>query len=201
MNAALRTTVATALGAFVLTGVLVTSAQAQCASMQPLGPDVLMQKQSWQGDRGFDRSALLRTSEHDEGIVGFWRVVLTSKGNPGIPDGAVLDKGFSQWHSDGTEMLNSSRAPVTQSFCMGVWKKTGPSKYTLNHFAISWDNFSNFVGLGNIREDVVLSHDGSAFSGTFNIEQFDAYGNTIVRLGGVVVGQRIDVHTTVGELI
>src|SRR4029077_2486440 len=75
-------------------------------------------------------------------IVGFWRVNLVSKGNSGIPDGAILDAGFSQWHSDGTEILNSSRAPETQSFCLGVWKKTAPFHYKLNHFAISWANGS-----------------------------------------------------------
>ena len=54
-------------------------------------------------------------------IVGFWHVVFTSQGttNPPIPDGAVVDQGFSQWHSDNTEILNSSRPPVIGSFCLG----------------------------------------------------------------------------------
>jgi hypothetical protein len=47
--------------------------------------------------------------------------------------------GFSQWHSDGTEILNSSRPPATSNFCLGVWEKTGPFAYKLNHFALSSD--------------------------------------------------------------
>jgi hypothetical protein len=63
-------------------------------------------------------------------IVGLWSFQFISKGNaagtPSIPDGAQVDFGYSQWHSDGTELLNSgSRAPATENFCMGVWQKTG----------------------------------------------------------------------------
>src|SRR4030095_2751782 len=98
-----------------------------------------------------------REENRDDPIVGFWRVVISSKGNGGIPDGTVLDRGFSQWHADGTEILNSSRPPVTQSFCRGTWKKVGPSRYALNHFAISWDTNNTFAGLGNLRQEVQLS--------------------------------------------
>jgi len=37
-------------------------------------------------------------------IVGFWHVKFISKGTGFIPDGTVVDMGFSQWHSDGTEI-------------------------------------------------------------------------------------------------
>ena len=63
-------------------------------------------------------------------IVGFWKVKFISEGNSGIPDGTVIDNGFAQWHSDGTEILNSSRPPATSSFCLGVWQKSGPSSAT-----------------------------------------------------------------------
>jgi hypothetical protein len=56
-------------------------------------------------------------------IVGFWHVTFISKGTGFIPDGTVVDMGFSQWHSDGTEILNSSRPPATSNFCLGVWKR------------------------------------------------------------------------------
>ncbi len=48
-------------------------------------------------------------------IVGFWHVKFIAKGNGFIPDGTVIDMGFSQWHSDGTEILNSSRPPPATS--------------------------------------------------------------------------------------
>ena len=190
------------VGTIVLGTVSATTASAQCASAQPLRLEPSLQKQSWQDDGRFDRGLFRFASERgEETVVGFWRVVLTSKGNGGIPDGAVLDKGFAQWHADGTEIMNSSKPPVTSSFCLGVWKKVGPSRYTLNHFGISWDNYSNFAGLANIREEIVLNQDGSAFSGTFTIDQYDPNGNNPLHIKGLVTGQRIHVDTGVGDLI
>src|SRR5947208_13320831 len=49
-------------------------------------------------------------------IVGFWHVKFVSEGTTGIPDGTIIDMGFSQWHSDGTEILNSSRPARHQQF-------------------------------------------------------------------------------------
>jgi len=49
-------------------------------------------------------------------IVGFWHVKFVSEGTTGIPDGTIIDMGFSQWHSDGTEILNSSRSARHQQF-------------------------------------------------------------------------------------
>jgi len=140
--------------------------------------------------------------EHEglDPIVGFWRVNLVSKGNSGIPDGTVLDAGYSQWHSDGTEILNSSRAPETQSFCLGVWKKIGHSHYKLNHFALSWAN-GNLVGPANIREDVILNHDGNSFTGTFTLDQYDQAGNILVHLVGQIEAKRITVDTSVTDVL
>src|ERR1035438_8831624 len=77
-------------------------------------------------------------------IVGMWNIQFISMGNtmhtPGIPDGAQIDFGYGQWHSDGTEFFNSGgRAPATQNFCLGVWQQTGRYTYVLNHFALSYD--------------------------------------------------------------
>jgi hypothetical protein len=141
-----------------------------------------------------------RESKENDPIVGFWRVNLISKDNPRIPDGTVLDAGFSQWHSDGTEILNSSRPPETQSFCLGVWKKTAPLRYKLNHFALSWAN-GNLLGPANIREEVVLSHHGNSFAGTFTLDQYDQAGNVLVHLVGQVEGKRITVDTPVTEVL
>jgi hypothetical protein len=85
-------------------------------------------------------------------IVGFWKFTFVSQNNPGIPDGTVLEVGYAQWHSDGTEITNSSRSPATGNFCLGVWKKTGPSSFKLNHFALSFDLSGKPVGGANIRK-------------------------------------------------
>jgi len=106
----------------------------------------------------------------------------------------------TQWHSDGTEILNSSRAPETQSFCLGVWKKITPFHYRLNHFAISWAN-GNLLGPGNIRENVILSHDGNSFTGTFTVDQYDQAGHILVHLVGQIEGKRITVDTSVTDVL
>jgi hypothetical protein len=136
-------------------------------------------------------------SDGDDPIVGFWKVSFVAEGNNGgPPDGTPIDFGFQQWHRDGTEILNSGmRAPATGNFCLGVWKRTGRSKYKLNHFAISSAPDGTLIGPANVREEVVLDHDGDSFSGAFTIEQFDTHGNLLGGVKGVVTGTRIIVDT------
>ena len=135
------------------------------------------------------------------GIVGFWHVTFISKGTGFIPDGTVVDMGFSQWHSDGTEILNSSRPPATSNFCLGVWEKTGPSTYKLNHFALSSDLNGNMVGPANIRENVTLGPQGTTYSGTFSVDQYDTSGNLFVHLVGEVKATRVTVDTKVSDIL
>jgi hypothetical protein len=124
-------------------------------------------------------------------IVGLWKFSFIAEGNSEIPDGAVIDSGYATWHADGTEIMNSGRAPMTGSFCMGVWKQTGHS-YKLNHFALSWDpSGTNFVGPANIRESVHMDSGNNRYSGTFTLDQFDTSGNVLVHIVGNVSGERI----------
>jgi hypothetical protein len=173
--------------------------QAQCADYRQYKSPTLKQQAFRDGS-----GRLLLISDDDAGIptiVGLWRVVFTAKGNTnGFPDGA-FDRGFQQWHSDHTELLNSSRPPVTGSFCTGTWKRTGPFSYVLNHFGISWDGEGHFVGLANIRENVTLSRDGKSYTGTFTIDQYDPNNANPFHIQGEIVGQRVDVNTTVQDLI
>ena len=189
----------TAALAVALVGVVLTAAaNAACGDVSK--PSTSLQPQSWQ-EMGVGSASLLQVSENADAIVGFWQVTLTAKGNPGPPDDTVIDKGFSQFHSDGTEILNSSRPPVTQSFCLGVWKRVSPGHYKLNHFPISWDQNSNFVGVANLREDIFLSRDGKSFTGTFTIDQYDQLGNTLAHLIGVVSATRITVDTPASSVL
>ena len=170
------------------------------------GPDGFGQKagamlrpQAWNGQA--DEAASLRLVADGDPVVGFWKVKLIAKDTPGIPDGAVIDNTFQQWHSDGTELMNSSRDPQTGSFCMGVWKKIAPSKYRLNHFALSWDPSHNFVGPANIRTTIVLADNGNKFTGTFTLDQYDPSGNLLVHIQGEVVGKRITVYTGIASVL
>jgi hypothetical protein len=129
-------------------------------------------------------------------IVGLWQFTMTSKGSAGIPDGTVVDAGYTTWHSDGTELMNSGRAPLTGSFCMGVWMSPVKYSYVLNHFAMAWDATGNvYLGPTNIKENLTLDYSGTAFTGTFTITQFDTHGNTTATVTGTVTGQRITVDT------
>jgi hypothetical protein len=133
-------------------------------------------------------------------ITGLWSFVFTAKGDvgPGAPadalalkDGTLVDAGFATWHDDGTEIMNSGRAPVTGSFCMGVWKQVGVRTYRLNHWALSWvpdyqpggtsswselpggtDEAFHAFGPTNIQETITLTGANDGYQGTFRLTQY-----------------------------
>jgi hypothetical protein len=195
MAAALASAVALAL-------TLAPIASAECGGLRgphaaPTGwhPQLLRPSQIQPG-----RASFLTVSDHDrddEDIVGFWHVKFVSEGSEGIPDGTEIDAGYSQWHSDGTEIMNSGgRSPITDSFCLGVWEKVGHCRYKLNHFAAAWDaTGAHLVGPANIREDVAVDSDHDHFTGTFTIDQYDESGNKLVHVVGKITGSRIKVGT------
>jgi len=162
-------------------------------SEAPTAPARPQQKSS-EAQGKFRRASLVLVSSHGRdwdddsdhaGIVGLWKVKFVS-------NGATIDEGYATWHSDGTEIMNSGRPPITGSFCMGVWKKTGPSSYKLNHFGLSWDpTGKTLVGPTNIREEVVLGSNENSYSGTFTIDQYDTDGHLLAHISGLVSAQRI----------
>lgn len=186
------------LGLLVTGAVLAAPAGAQC----PFDPQALLQQQSWHGTAQVGLMRVDFRREDMDDIVGFWNTTLSLKGSGGAPD-QIIDKGLQQWHADGTEFLNSSgQHPLTQNYCLGVWRKTGPSKYTLNHFAYLYDTAQNVIGLANIREEVIVNHDGTAFTGVFAIQQYDALRNKLGGLlKGIVKGKRIDIDTSAQDIL
>jgi len=147
-----------------------------------------------------------RVDDGNPTIVGLWQVTFTSAGNDVdplfIPDGVPLDQGYAQWHSDGTELMNSSRDPATGNFCMGVWVSSGPRTYRLNHVALSWDNTgkfctppagspSCFVGPANIREQVTVDPHGDTYTGWVTITQYNTSDQAMFTLKGDVAARRI----------
>jgi hypothetical protein len=121
-------------------------------------------------------------------ITGFWKIQLA------LSDGTVIDDGYATWHADGTEIINSSRPPISGNFCMGVWKQTGKSSYKLNHFAMGWDaTGTTFIGPTNLKEEVILDRSHNSYAGTFTVDQYDTDGNIIAHVEGNVTGQRITV--------
>jgi hypothetical protein len=135
------------------------------------------------------------------GIVGLWKVKFVAEGNTGIPDGTVIDNGFTQWHSDGTEITNSSKAPATGNFCLGVWQKSGSSSYQLNHFALGYDISGNFIGPVQIKESVTVNKKANQYTGTFTIDQYDPTGNPLGHVAGNIIATRVTVDTPVGDVL
>ena len=190
-------TLASSLIVGLILSVFTSLASAECGNYAKSNQGAAVLPQSWTGNTRSSAGSLLFVSHHDsddDPIVGFWRSKFIIGGN-------VTDAGFSQWHSDGTEILNSARPPATSSFCLGVWKKVGRSRYKLNHFAISWAADGTFAGNTNIREDVALSKDGNSYAGTLTIDQYDPDGNPVAHIEGEVQAKRIKVHTTLGEIL
>jgi hypothetical protein len=126
-------------------------------------------------------------------IVGLWHMKFVV--DNGTPDGLVVDEGFTTWHDDGTELMNSGRAPMTGSFCMGVWKRVGPATFSLNHWALSWDDSGKqLIGPTNIREVVTVDRRGTTYTGTFTLTQYLPDGKTPAGdpAAGKVVATRIN---------
>ena len=133
-----------------------------------------------------------------------WRFTLSIAGPKGQP--IVLDDGYSQWHVDGTEIMNSgAHAPSTSNFCLGVWAQTGPGTYKLNHFPLAWDAAGTAPqGPVHIVADVKLK-DHDHFSGPFTLDVYlwdgneivNASGAAIAHLTGTISATRVTVDTTV----
>src|SRR6185312_17228200 len=154
--------------------------------------------------RSDDTGGFLRTAYLEpyvsSAITGLWKFTFTAKGDVGngapanalpLPDGTPVDAGFVTWHDDGTELMNSGRAPSSGSFCMGVWKQVGRRTYRLNHWALSWipdyqpgvtnswsslpggvDEALHALGPANIQETITLTGANSGYTGRFTLTQY-----------------------------
>jgi hypothetical protein len=203
MRRMLRVVVTAVVGAAALGVMWTPTAAAGCAFPDPTGASVTHSSRSQIGTGEYHPAAFMLTSDHDrrdddsDGIVGLWHVTFVSRGSQYIPDGTQVDSAYVQWHSDGTEIMNSSRPPSTGSFCMGVWEKTGRNTYRLNHVAISWNPDGTPEGPASIREEVTLDHSGNTYKGTFTIIQYDLSGINVViptPIVGELTAERITAH-------
>jgi hypothetical protein len=185
-----KRTLLMAIGAFALGAMLTTNAFAGCGDV--LEKSGNPQQKTLKPIAYFQSGGSGDNSPGGADIVGMWKFTFLSKNSPGIPDGITIDWGFTQWHSDGTEITNSAtRAPATQNFCLGVWKKAGPSTYRLNHQALSYDPNGNLMGVAVIAELVTVDKSGNAFSGDFSIDVYDVKGHPLAHVQGLVSATRI----------
>lgn len=198
-------TVITGTLAIALVGMgLVTEARAGCGSLDRHKVGAL-QPMSWQATGEFRPVPLLLIADRDDSvdrIVGFWKFKFVSEGSAGIPDGTVIDDGFTQWHSDGTEIINSSRPAASGNFCLGVWKKTGSFHYTVNHFTLGSDPSNDTLSdRGQVREEIELDRGGDSYFGTFTLDDYDLSGNLLVHIQGTVTATRITVNTPFADVL
>jgi len=194
------------LAAGVLVTMFVSKASAGCGDLSKLqGPFDFVQPSASvrSSPPSVDAARALAIGSSSASIVGLWYVKFVSQGNvahnPSIPDGAIIDFGFNQWHSDGTEILNSgAHAPATENFCLGVWGQTGFLTYELNHFALSYDAITGaLANVVNIREQDTLSPSGDSYTGTLTLDVYDTKGNKVDHLGGIILAARVTVDTPV----
>jgi hypothetical protein len=124
-------------------------------------------------------------------VVGLWHVVFTQNTNFG---GGLFDDSYAEWHSDGTEIMNSGvHSPATGNFCMGAWTKTGPSTYTLKHIALDYS--MQPVGSATpsviviIREEVTVDRTGNHFTGWFTADIYAPYSTALPATPGAHIAQ------------
>jgi len=205
---AISRSITIALGAGFLGALFVSNLAAGCGDLTTLqGPFVFPQttarliRSETASPAGAEPASSRGGGSSSAPIVGLWNVQFLSQGNtnhkPSIPDGALIDWGFNEWHSDGTELLNSGgHAANTGNFCMGVWGQTGFLTFELNHYALSYDATSGaLANIVNIREQITLSPSGDTYIGTFTIDVYDTKGNRIDHVGGNITAARMTVDT------
>jgi hypothetical protein len=120
------------------------------------------------------------TAGDNQTITGLWDLQF-------ISDNQVVDEGFDQYHSDGTEILNDTPPPAAGNVCLGVWAKTGTLSLKLKHPSWIYDPTNTFViGTATILEQITLDPSGDSFAGTFTVQLRDLSGNS---LGPDLTGQ------------
>jgi hypothetical protein len=136
-----------------------------------------------------------------------WHVIFTAQTLNGAAVNMVIDNAIAVWHSDGTEIMNSSRPAQDGNFCLGVWAKTGRSSYYLNHIPWAGNDPANAPGgIGNpqagaqLTEQVTLGPNGNSYSGRFSLTAYDANGHPSVSFTGVLTATRITTNTSITSL-
>jgi hypothetical protein len=132
---------------------------------------------------------LTQVADATPSIVGLWSFEFHAPGDAGL-----VDFGYTEWHADGTEIMNSGgRAPATENFCLGVWSQTGPRTYALNHWALSYDAGTGKLNARvNIRETVTVNTAGNFYGGPFTIDVMDPKSGAVLQhVAGTAYGRRI----------
>jgi hypothetical protein len=184
--------------------ILVPGALAQCiVPSKPVKPAV------WHSG---DKTHLKYVSKNDDdereaSIVGMWHVVFTGETMNGAPFSGIIDNSVLVFHSDGTEIMNSSRPAQDGNFCLGVWERTSRFNYRVNHIPWQGNDPTNAPGIGNpqggaqLLEKITLDPDGNSYTGSFSLQAYDTSGNPTVLFTGTLKAKRITIHTPFSDLL
>ncbi len=203
-------------GAAALAFAVAPGAAAQCGlPNKPVKP--MRWPMTWQRQFGAGHASLVSAAfegSDQPSIVGMWHVVFTAQTQNGepvpVPGGVTFDNSVVVWHSDGTEIMNSSRSAQDGNFCLGVWKRTGDRTYLLNH--IPWqgnvydptvppDTVGKPQDGAQLIEKITLSADGNSYSGTFTLNAYDSSGSVYASFTGVLSAKRITTETPFSDLL
>jgi hypothetical protein len=112
------------VGAGIFVTMLVSNAFAGCGDLNLTGPEFAQASETSMVPKS-DQARASAGGGLGASIAGMWKVQLISKGNtghnPSIPDGALIDFGFMQWHSD----EQKSRIPLVSRVAASVWAYGG----------------------------------------------------------------------------
>jgi hypothetical protein len=134
---------------------------------------------------GSDDAHLILANLGVTGIVGLWSFTI---------NGSAADWGYQEWHSDGTEIINSGgHPPAGGNFCLGTWRQTGPNTYHLKHFPLAYNPATQALMFRIVvTEDVTIDATGNAFSGPVTEQVYDPTGvHLITTLTGTATGHRV----------
>jgi len=167
-------------------GALASSASAQCGPQLKSKQPALAFSIQGKEDRATEQKESIESAADASSIVGLWDVQF-------LVDGQVVDEGFDQYHSDGTEVLNDTPPPAAGSVCLGIYVKTGKRSIKLKHPSWIYDaTNTTVIGRATILENITLDPSGNSFTGTFILQLRDLMGNPLAPdAPGQLKGDRI----------
>lgn len=179
--------------ALALSTVFAVSTEAACGLPTTSGLGIaLPQSQLPEAEAATEQSSETHqepeTDKEHASPVGLWKVTFHSGGQ-------VLFDAFDEWHSDGTEILNTNESPGppngTGGVCLGVYRKIGLRTYKSRHPVWIFDGTGTLVATLDIQEKNTVDKSGNTYTGFFSILRYDLNGNLIGRTDGTLTATRI----------
>ena len=132
----------------------------------------------------------LRTDDSDaaKNLTGTWNVVVT----PPLPDQPF--RSIMTFTEDGNliETAAGPPLPALGNPGMGVWGKTGDSRFAWTFVFYDYDISLQLIDTGKVRAALKLDKSGDRFTGRVEVTIYDLAGNILFSgPGGTVEGKRL----------